>query len=337
MLEVCPSVCDAFRWRGNRARICLARPSWRGSRALVPAPWFPRPGSPMIPPVVLCGTIAGMKLRTDIASRAEQVAYLAEALDGLFTGPAEASPIVGGRQAALERLRTFAVRDYNRTRNQVLPRGGSTLSPFIRHGVLSLAELRDYVLTRFGNGPAVAKFVNELAWRAFWQLVYADLGERIHSDIEAPKHSARRRRGLPEDIAQGETGLVCIDESLRELRERGYMHNHARMWFAAYLQHWRGIDWRDGADLLYRNLLDGDPASNSLSWQWVGSTFSHKPYFFNRQNVERFTEGAYCAVCPLASGGCPFDDSYENLAVRLFNVSLDALENGPRNKKARRP
>jgi deoxyribodipyrimidine photo-lyase len=273
-----------------------------------------------------------MQLRTDIADRAERAAYLATALDGLFTDPPTPAPTHGGRRAALARLAAFDPRSYDRTRNHVLQRGVSALSMYIRHGVLSLAEVRDYVLTRFGNGPGVRKFVNELGWRAFWQLVYAGMGERIHQDVEAPKHRMRRKRGLPADVRSATTGLRCIDASLEELFTTGYIHNHARMWVAAYLQHWRGVDWRDGAELFYQHLLDGDPASNSLSWQWVGSTFSHKPYFFNRQNVERFTAGAYCAACPLADAGCPFDASYDDLAQQLFGVSLAELENGGRKR-----
>jgi deoxyribodipyrimidine photo-lyase len=114
------------------------------------------------------------------------------------------------------------------------------------------------------------------------------------------------------------------------------MHNHARMWVAAYLQHWRMVDWRDGATLFYRHLLDGDPASNKLSWQWVGSTFSHKPYIFNRRNVERFSGGAFCARCPLAADGCPFDADYDDLARQLFGVSLAELEGGTNGARKRR-
>ncbi len=276
-----------------------------------------------------------MNLRTDLTDRTERAAHLAEALAGLYRGAPEPAPTLGGRRAALARLAAFDPRDYNRTRNDVLHRGVSALSMYLRHGVLGLAEVRDYVLNRFGNGPGVLKFVNELGWRAFWQTVYAAIGERIHQDVEAPKHQMPRRRGLPDDVANAETGLLCIDESLRELFTTGYMHNHARMWVAAYLQHWRGVDWRDGAELFYQHLLDGDPASNNLSWQWVGSTFSHKPYFFNRQNVERFSGNAFCARCPLAGGGCPFDASYAALAQQLFGVSLAELEgvaNKPRKK-----
>jgi deoxyribodipyrimidine photo-lyase family protein (cryptochrome) len=256
------------------------------------------------------------------ATRAERIDYLAAALDGLYAGPPVPASTVGGRAAALEQLRAFEPQNYGRMRNHVVRRSVSALSAYIRHGVLSLTELRDYVVTRFAPTPGVNKFINELAWRAFWQLVYADLGERIHADLEPAKHTAPRQRGLPPDIASGTTGLVCIDAALQELFATGYMHNHARMWVAAYVQHWRGVDWRDGAALFYRHLLDGDPASNSLSWQWVGSTFSAKPYFFNRQNVEQYSDGVYCSRCPLATSGCPFDASYEQLAVQLFGEAI---------------
>lgn len=274
-----------------------------------------------------------MKLRTDLTTRAARVAYLAEALGGLFRGPAEPAPAPGGRRAALARLAAFDPRDYARTRNDVVRRGVSALSPYIRHGVLGLAEVRDYLLARFGRGPGVEKFVNELGWRAFWQLVYASLGSRVHEPIEPRKLPTTAEppvREVPDDVVAAATGLACIDESLGELYRDGYMHNHARMWVAAYLQHWRRVDWRAGARLFYRHLLDGDPASNSLSWQWVGGTFSHKPYFFNRQNVERFSGGAFCRRCPVAGGACPFDASYEQLAQRLFGVPLEVLEQGPR-------
>ena len=45
----------------------------------------------------------------------------------------------------------------------------------------------------------------------------------------------------------GTTGLVCIDSFSRELRETGYLHNHQRMWIAAYLVHWRRVRWQAGA------------------------------------------------------------------------------------------
>ncbi len=276
-----------------------------------------------------------MQLDTSPRTREERITYLSAALDGLYHGEPEPAPTEGGRRAALDRLHNFVLRGYARTRNHTVRRGVSALSPYIRHGVLHLAELRDNMLAQADLDKDATKFINELAWRAFWQLVYDELGDDIYHEIEEPKQPRRAAGGnwqprgvaaLPPDILNASTGLTCIDESLRELYHAGYMHNHARMWFAAYLQHWRGLHWRDGADLFYRHLLDGDPASNTLSWQWVGGSFSHKPYYFNRQNVEQFSDGAYCARCPLAAGGCPFDASYEELAQQLFGMSQDELQ-----------
>ena len=101
------------------------------------------------------------------------------------------------------------------------------------------------------------------------------------------------------------------------MRETGYLHNHMRMWMAAYIVHWRKIRWQAGAKWFLEHLLDGDPASNNMSWQWVASTFSHKPYFFNRENLERYTDGVYCKECPLYRN-CDFEGSYEQLEEKLF-------------------
>jgi deoxyribodipyrimidine photo-lyase len=89
------------------------------------------------------------------------------------------------------------------------------------------------------------------------------------------------------------------------------------MWTAAYLVHWRRVRWQAGARWFLQHLLDGDPASNNLSWQWVASTFSHKPYFFNRENLERYTKAVYCRDCPLY-GQCDFEGTYEYLEGKLF-------------------
>jgi deoxyribodipyrimidine photo-lyase len=109
-----------------------------------------------------------------------------------------------------------------------------------------------------------------------------------------------------------------MDGFVEELYQTGYLHNHARMWLAAYLVHYRRVRWQNGASWFLQHLLDGDPASNNLSWQWVASTFSAKPYFFDRSNLEHFTDGRYCQNCPLATQGCPFDASLERLQEKLF-------------------
>lgn len=258
-------------------------------------------------------------------NREEGAACLASALVGLYVGIPQPSAWIGGRIEGLHRLRVFNVGDYAEKRNDVGElSGASRLSPYIRHGCITLTEARLHGIRQIGVTRAV-KWIQELAWRQFWQLYYQKHVDAIFEDQEPPKVTLGQRfTQLPDDIRDATTGLRCMDESLQELYSTGYMHNHARMWVAAYMIHYRKIDWRVGARLFYRFLLDGDYASNTLSWQWVASTFAHKPYFFNRQNVEKFSrtpEGStLCTGCP-SLARCPFDASYEILGKRLFGQS----------------
>lgn len=219
----------------------------------------------------------------------------------------------GGRAAALSALNRVDPVAYSRTRNQLDGRV-TRLSPYFRHGVLTLAEAARYGIKRSGFGAY--KFVFELAWRDFWRRVWARHGDGIERDMEAPKVRLGNSQ-MPQNIIEGETALACMDAFVRDLRDTGYVHNHARMWFASYVVHHRKISWSAAADWYYGELLDGDRASNHLSWQWIASTFASKPYIFNRENLERNTGGAYCAQCANAHA-CPFDATYPALEKKLF-------------------
>jgi len=256
----------------------------------------------------------------------------------------------GGRRAAEQRLAAIDPARYGASRNH-LDGAVTRLSPYIRHGVLTLAEVREAVFERlrapvepeptlqgelFPSASAAwrwspaqrragEKLINELGWRDYWQRLWYQLGDGIWVDREPLKTGHPPEAYAPElpgDIAAGATGLACIDGLAAELSGTGWLHNHARMWLAAYVVHWRRVRWQAGARWFLQHLLDGDPASNNLSWQWVASSFSHKPYIFNRANLERFSSGRFCSSCPRAgrggSAGCPFEASYEALQERLF-------------------
>jgi deoxyribodipyrimidine photo-lyase len=218
----------------------------------------------------------------------------------------------GGRHEAMKRLTNIDIETYNR--NHGFINGAvSKLSPFFRHGCITLKEASDNIRYRFGEQGE--KFVFELAWRDYWRRVWFDLGDGIFSDIEDPKVQLQDKP-IPDFIRQGITGLPCMDGVIRDLMFDGYVHNHGRMWFAAYMVHWLKVDWREAADWFELNLLDGDKASNHLSWQWVASSFSSKPYYFNKDNLSRFTGAKYCANCKVK---CPFDATYEALNDQLFS------------------
>jgi len=229
----------------------------------------------------------------------------------------EASHILGGREKAEEQLQNIDPVSYVRSRNY--GNGAVTrLSPYIRCGILSLNEVRNHALTKCSQSAQITKFIQELAWRDFWQRIYKQHPEWIWSDIEAYKTGFTTNdyaNELPGDIENGTTGIACLDYFISELISTGYLHNHARMYLASYIVHFRRIKWQMGARWFLSHLLDSDPASNNLSWQWVASTFSNKPYIFNLENVDKY----FGQLTDTSSSSNELlDASYEELTARLF-------------------
>ncbi|MGN6236865.1 FAD-binding domain-containing protein [Dyella sp.] len=210
------------------------------------------------------------------------------------------------REAALARLAAVRPADYARSRN-ALDGAVTRLSPYLSHGVLTLPEVHDDIAARFALNPQ-HKLVYEFGWREYFHHVWERHGEAIFASLHAgPLPDAAYARTLPQDIRAGHTGVPVIDRAVAELYATGYLHNHARMWLASYVVHLRKVHWRAGADWLYGHLLDGDLASNHLSWQWVAGTGSHKPYLFNAENVTKYAPREW------HSPGTVVDRSYEAL------------------------
>jgi deoxyribodipyrimidine photo-lyase len=253
-----------------------------------------------------------MQLETVFNDRAAMTTYLAEALAGLYSTEPIPASIHGGRAAALAELAAFDGVGYP-SRNFV---GANTsrLSAYIRHGVLSVAEVAEHA-RRVMTGKARQEFLKQLSWHVFFALVLEKHGEAVLENLEAPKYPARWHNELPEDVRHADTGLPCVDAWLNTLFTTGYLHNHQRLWFAAYLVHWRKVHWKAGYRLFREHLLDGDIASNALSWQWVASTFSSKPYFMNQDNINHYSRGEHCKSCKVK---CPFRGAYSDLEQQLF-------------------
>lgn len=230
-------------------------------------------------------------------------------------------PFAPTRAAALARLDAVRPSDYARSRNQL--EGAVTgLSPYITHGLLSLPEVLAAVNARHPLGVQ-HKWVFELGWREYFRHVWQFRGAGILDSLhDGPLPEACYANELPLDIRQAATGVPVIDMAVRTLYATGYLHNHARMWLASYVVHMRKVHWRTGADWLYAHLLDGDLASNHLSWQWVAGTGSSKPYLFNADNVAR------CAPSAWHSPGSVVDQTYEALD-RIARQSTDHCNPGP--------
>jgi len=213
------------------------------------------------------------------------------ALVGEDAAADETVSLKGGRRAAERALAAIDPVAYAASRNH-LDGAVTRLSPYLRHGILSLDEVRNHALASVADPRQAEKFIQELAWRDYWQRIYLAHPDCIWNDVESYKtgfDASEYETELPADVIEARTGVACIDQFIGMLYETGYLHNHARMYLAAYVVHWRRVRWQAGAVWFLEHLLDADPASNNLSWQWVASTFSKKPYIFNLDNVAKYT------------------------------------------------
>lgn len=208
------------------------------------------------------------------------------------------------RQAALKAISNVDPAQYSRTRN-FLDGAVTGLSPWITHGYTNVREATQILMEKH-RLSFEDKLIFEFAWREFFKHVHGELGSGILKDVRRPVWSGRYSDLLPDDIRQGRTGVAAIDAGVELLYETGYLHNHVRMWIASYVVHMRKVHWKVGADWMYSHLLDGDLASNHLSWQWVAGTFSHKPYVFNADNVKKYAPKWDCS-------GTVVDTDYEDL------------------------
>jgi deoxyribodipyrimidine photo-lyase len=211
--------------------------------------------------------------------------------------------------AARARLAAIRPEHYADSRNHL--RGAVTrLSPYLTHGFLTVPGVIASVRARHPEVGPRHKLVFELAWREYFREVWRREGDAIFSSRhDGPLPDAVYAREVPVDVREARTGLAVIDRAVRSLYATGYLHNHARMWLASYLVHLRKVHWRAGADWLYAHLLDGDLASNHLSWQWIAGTGSHRPYLFNAGNVLRYAPPDWQVL------GTVLDQSYAAMEV----------------------
>ncbi|MFZ9405969.1 MAG: FAD-binding domain-containing protein [Burkholderiaceae bacterium] len=211
---------------------------------------------------------------------------------------------------------------YARTRNHL---GGAVtaLSPYITHGFVNLPEVHALIAQRTGRalGPEDKLFA-EFGWREFFQHVWLHQGDAILRDLRPALPGVRYRSEIPPEVRSACTGIPVIDQAVRTLYRTGWLHNHARMWLASYLVHLCKVNWRSGADWMHAHLLDGDLASNHLSWQWIAGTFSAKPYLFNADNVARFAPRDW------HSPGTVIDCTYEQLEAVARSNQVPAAKPG---------
>ena len=207
------------------------------------------------------------------------------------------------RSEGLSRLAAFVPwsgADYARVRNLDLPGHPhvSGLSPYMRHRLVTEAEVIEAV--RSAQPQGADAFLAEVWWRTYWK------GWMEHRPGFWTAYQRGVEAGLnrmaTEDLLQarvhtaclGRTGIDGFDDWAKELVATGYLHNHARMWFASIWIFTLRLPWELGADFFLRHLIDGDPASNILCWRWVAGLHTQgKTYLATAENIAVNTEGRY--------------------------------------------
>ncbi len=161
----------------------------------------------------------------------------------------------------------------------------SRLSPYISRDVISTLFVYEHLTDIFEDLRPFEKFIQELAWRDYWQRVW----QENNIDVELKtKQSPVLNSGVPKAILEANTGIEAVDNAIQELYETGYMHNHMRMYVAAIVCNIGKYHWKEPALWLYSHLHDGDWGSNALSWQWVAGSNSHKKYYANQENINKY-------------------------------------------------
>ncbi len=239
-----------------------------------------------------------------------------EQISDLVANPSENGPLLHTREKDLSFFENFKPGLYAKTRN-FLDGHISRLSISIKHGVITNREIFHLNKQKYSYIES-EKFIQELAWRDFWRSYAYHNPDQIWIDVEEYKtgfQTSDYSDKLPTDILLGQTPTVVINHFIQELVNTGYLHNHARMYLASYIVHFRRIKWQAGARFFLEHLLDGDLASNNFSWQWIASTFAGKPYIFNLENVMKYC-GQKMTIDP--SQNKEIDGSYESISERLF-------------------
>nr|WP_246462602.1 FAD-binding domain-containing protein [Pelagicoccus albus] len=189
--------------------------------------------------------------------------------------------------------------------------------------MLSETEVALAALNQFKDGSA-RKFIDEVFWRTYWKGYLENrpqIWDRYREDLATLRH-----RNLDSDTLDsainGTTGIRCFDYWTKELIETGYLHNHARMWFASIWIFTLKLPWQLGADFFLRHLLDGDPASNTLSWRWVaGLHTAGKSYLATSSNIDRYTNGRFPVTAGLAAEAETIRDAWPELDAEHHSLA----------------
>ncbi len=225
--------------------------------------------------------------------------------------------LLASRDAGLRRLDAFVpqMRRYagDRGFDRPLHKNVSQLSVYLKHRLILESEAVGAALRHYPVRQ-VEKFLQEVIWRTYWKgwlEWHPGVWEQYLKTVDKDQHHIGGSQRVDWEAAtRGETNIDCFNHWVQELLDTGYLHNHARMWFASIWIYTLQLPWQLGADFFYRHLVDGDPAPNTLSWRWVcGLHTKGKTYLADESNIATFSDRRFEPQGELASSAPPLQDS----------------------------
>ena len=206
------------------------------------------------------------------------------------------------RAKALDKLNNFVennLSEYSKLRNfDFGPENRSNvscLSPYITHGIISEREVINKSLSKFSFSKN-EKFIQEVLWRTYWK-GWLELRPNVWTDYLIELNKIRedfKNNQNYINAIEGKTNIECFNVWVNELKEKNYLHNHTRMWFASIWIFTLELPWQLGAEFFMQHLYDGDAASNTLGWRWVaGVQTQGKHYLASEWNIKKFTANRF--------------------------------------------
>ncbi|WP_339759770.1 deoxyribodipyrimidine photo-lyase [uncultured Sulfitobacter sp.] len=243
-----------------------------------------------------------------------------------------------GEKSAQSRLGAFmahGVAEYKANRDLPGVDGTSNLSENLSLGEISPHQCWHAGQRAMHEGKQGAEtFLKELVWREFaYHLMHHTpriLDQNWREEWSAFPWNEDERRAEVKAWKQGRTGEPFVDAAMRELYVTGRMHNRGRMIVASYLTKHLMCHWRVGQKWFEDCLIDWDPASNAMGWQWAaGSGPDATPYFrvFNpATQLDKFDKNRDYTSRWIAEGRAkPHQDAlaYFDAVPKRWNMSPD--------------
>ena len=203
------------------------------------------------------------------------------------------------------------IKSYSSKRNFVEPpnhNNVSKLSPYIRRRYITEKQILKKII-KHKSDIKINEFVKQLFWRTYFK-GWLETHPWVYKQYE----KQNKIYSIP-----SKTGIKYFDSWTEELIETGYLHNHARMWYASIWIFTLNKTWYSGAHFFKNNLLDWCPASNTLGWRWVAGLHTvGKHYIARENNISSFTNFNYKVENNLKENPLPLNcDSWNGEALDL--------------------